>query len=121
MNAVILGAGNVGFQLAKQLIEEEKNIVLIEKDPEKAKQAANLLDCLVLNEEGNNLKTLRKAGTGKADYFIGVTDSDEFFDKLAQVIVENLEVKIPESSVIIAVIGQATGTPNSSSIDCEIS
>ncbi len=77
MNAVILGAGNVGFQLAKQLIEEDKNIVLIEKDPETAKQAASLLDCLVLNDEGNNLKTLRKAGTGKADYFIGVTDSDE--------------------------------------------
>ncbi len=77
MNAVILGAGNVGFQLAKQLIEEDKNIALIEKNPETAKQAANLLDCLVLNEEGNNLNTLRKAGTGKADYFIGVTDSDE--------------------------------------------
>jgi len=77
MNVVILGAGRVGFRLAKQLIEEDKNIVLIEKDPEKARQAADLLDCLVLNEAGNNLITLRKAGTGKADYFIGVTDSDE--------------------------------------------
>ena len=77
MDIVILGAGGLGFQLAKQLIEERKYIVLIEKDTEKAKHAAKLLDCLVINEQGNNLETLRKAGISKADYFISVTDSDE--------------------------------------------
>ena len=55
------------------------------------------------------------------DALNGITDSDEFFEKLAQVIVENLEVKIPESSVIISVAGQATGTSNTSAIDCETS
>lgn len=77
MSYVILGAGSIGFQLARQLIDEYKDVVLIEKDPEKAKRAANVLDCLVINEAGNKLDTLRKAGIGKADYFIGVTDSDE--------------------------------------------
>jgi len=77
MSFVILGAGGVGFQLAKQLADEGKDVVLIEKDEEKAKQANNLLDCLVLNEVGNNLDTLRRAGIAKAEYFIGVTDSDE--------------------------------------------
>lgn len=77
MHVVILGAGSVGFQLAKQLIEEHKNVVLIEKDPEKAKYAATLLDCMVINEVGTNLDTLRKGGIQKADYFISVTDSDE--------------------------------------------
>jgi trk system potassium uptake protein TrkA len=77
MSFIILGAGGVGFQLAKQLVDEGKDVVLIEKDAEKAKQANNLLDCLVLNEVGNNLDTLRRAGIAKAQYFIGVTDSDE--------------------------------------------
>jgi trk system potassium uptake protein TrkA len=77
MSFVILGAGGVGFQLAKQLVDEGKDVVLIEKDAEKAKQANNLLDCLVLNEVGNNLDTLRRAGIASAEYFIGVTDSDE--------------------------------------------
>ncbi|MDP6651837.1 MAG: NAD-binding protein, partial [Gammaproteobacteria bacterium] len=77
MDAVILGAGNVGFQLAKQLIDEKKDIVLIEKDPEKAKHANNLLDCMVINEQGNNIETLKKASISKARYFISVTDSDE--------------------------------------------
>ena len=77
MDIVILGGGNVGFRLAKQLIEEDKNVVLIEKDPERAKNVSNQLDCLVINEVGNNLDTLKKAGIEKADYFICVTDSDE--------------------------------------------
>jgi trk system potassium uptake protein TrkA len=77
MHFIVLGAGNVGFQLAKQLIHEDRNVVLIEKDVEKAKQVAGLLDCLVINEVGNRLQTLRQAGIDKADYFIAVTDSDE--------------------------------------------
>ena len=77
MSYIILGAGRVGFQLAKQFIEEGKDVVLIEKDPEKAKQVNSQLDCLVLNETGNNVETLRKAGIANAEYFIAVTDSDE--------------------------------------------
>jgi trk system potassium uptake protein TrkA len=77
MSYVILGAGSVGFQLAKQLVDEGKDVVLIEKDPETAKHADNLLDCLVLNEVGNNIETLERAGIDKAEYFIAVTDSDE--------------------------------------------
>jgi trk system potassium uptake protein TrkA len=77
MNFVILGAGSVGFQLARYLIEQKEDVVLIERDPDKAKHASNVLDCKVLNEEGNNIETLKKAGITKADYFISVTDSDE--------------------------------------------
>jgi trk system potassium uptake protein TrkA len=77
MSYIILGAGSVGFQLAEQLVDEGKDVVLIEKDPEKAKHAENQLDCLVLNEVGNNVETLRRAGIDSAEYFIGVTNSDE--------------------------------------------
>jgi trk system potassium uptake protein TrkA len=77
MSYIILGAGNVGFQLAKQLVDEGKDVVLIEKDSETARHANDLLDCLVINEVGNNLDTLRRAGIAKAEYFIGVTNSDE--------------------------------------------
>ncbi len=49
---------------------------------------------------------------------------DEFCDRLAQVIVANLEVKIPSSQVVIQVSGgggsPAIGTPNTSPIDCEV-
>ncbi len=49
---------------------------------------------------------------------------DDFCDKLAKAIVENLEVKIPVSQVITQVTGgggsPAIGTPNPSPIDCEV-
>ena len=77
MRVVILGAGAVGTQIAKQLVEEKKDVVLIEKDPEQARLASNRLDCMVINKEGNNVETLRDAGMATADVFIAVTNSDE--------------------------------------------
>jgi len=46
---------------------------------------------------------------------------DDFCDKLAQAIVDNIEIKIPAGTVIIQVTGQASGTPNPSPINCEVS
>ena len=33
MKIVIAGAGKVGIQIAKQLIEENRDVVIIERDP----------------------------------------------------------------------------------------
>jgi trk system potassium uptake protein TrkA len=77
MKVVIVGAGAVGFQLAKQLISEKRDVVLIEKSPETSARVANALDCLVVTGEGTNREILRNAGTATADYFVAATDSDE--------------------------------------------
>ena len=53
-----------------------------------------------------------------------IDNIEEFCDKLAKAIVDNLEVKIPASQVITQVTGgsgaPAIGIPNPSPIDCEI-
>jgi trk system potassium uptake protein TrkA len=77
MKIVIVGAGSVGFQIAYQLVAENKDVVLIEKNPDVAKHAMNRLDCLVINAEGNNIDVLKQAGIQDADFFLSVTDSDE--------------------------------------------
>ncbi|MEX2445318.1 MAG: Trk system potassium transporter TrkA [Alkalispirochaeta sp.] len=77
MKVVIVGAGAVGFQLAKQLISEKKDVVLIEKNPDAANRVSNALDCMVVTGEGTNREILRRAGTATADYFVAATDSDE--------------------------------------------
>lgn len=77
MHIVILGAGVVGMQIASQLIDEEKDIVIIEKNPERAKYVASHLDCIVLNEDGTNMAALRNADIEKADIFMSITNSDE--------------------------------------------
>lgn len=77
MNTVILGAGRVGYQLAKQLVEENRDVAVIEKDPKRAKFVSEILDCLVINEDGNRVEALHQAGIQKAHHFVAVTDSDE--------------------------------------------
>lgn len=77
MRVVIAGAGMVGTQLAKHLINEKHDVALIEVDETRARHASNRLDCLVINDEANNIKTLEEAGIAKADALICVTESDE--------------------------------------------
>jgi hypothetical protein len=47
-------------------------------------------------------------------------NTNDFCDKLAAAINQNLQVQIPTGEVIISVSGQAVGTPNSSPIVCDI-
>lgn len=77
MKVVVLGAGSVGYDTSQQLIDEGKDVVLIEQNPERAKYAASRLDCMVINDSGNDFAVLQRAGIEEADFFIAVTDSDE--------------------------------------------
>lgn len=77
MNIVIVGAGEVGTHIASQLVAEQKDVVIIEKNPESAARASNMLDCLVVTGEGSNVDVLRQAGAENADIFIAATSVDE--------------------------------------------
>ena len=77
MTIVILGAGRVGLQLARQLISEHKEVIVIEKDSQKAQDVSRQLDCFTVNDNGNSLEALEKARIEKADFFVSVTESDE--------------------------------------------
>ncbi|GAB1483712.1 Trk system potassium transporter TrkA [Treponema sp.] len=77
MKVVIVGAGMVGSQLARHLIQEKNEVSLVERDTDTARHASNRLDCMVLHDEGNSLATLEEAGIAKADALICVTESDE--------------------------------------------
>ncbi|MDR2629362.1 MAG: Trk system potassium transport protein TrkA [Spirochaetaceae bacterium] len=77
MRIVIVGAGMVGTQLARYLIQEKHDVSLIEANEERARHASNRLDCLVLQDEGNSTNALEEAGIAQADALVCVTDSDE--------------------------------------------
>ncbi len=77
VKVVIVGAGAVGTQLARQLISEKRDVVLIEKDPEVARQASNSLDCMVVTGEGTSYDILKQAGLANADFFVAAADADE--------------------------------------------
>jgi len=77
MRIIIVGAGQVGTQLARCLIEEKHDIAIIESNEERARYVSNRLDCMVIQDEGNTVSALEEAGVAKADALICVTDSDE--------------------------------------------
>ncbi len=77
MLIIIVGAGIVGKLLAKHLIDEKKDLVIIEKDPEVVRHVSNQLDCLIINDSGNKPDVLEKAGVKRADFLISLTGSDE--------------------------------------------
>ncbi len=77
MKTVIVGGGLTGVQLARRLINEKNDVVIIENNEETARHLTNRLNCAVLNADGNSLETLEKAGIQKADALVCVSSSDE--------------------------------------------
>jgi trk system potassium uptake protein TrkA len=77
MYIIIVGGGKVGYYLAKQLVEDGHEVLVIEKDAAKCQQIADELGDIVLRGDGCEGITLEAAGTGRADLFIAVTGDDE--------------------------------------------
>jgi len=74
---IILGAGEVGYNLAKLLSYERHDIVIIEPDINRIKRAREHLDIQVLEGTGSSPEDLRKAGVKKADMIVAVSNNDE--------------------------------------------
>ena len=58
MRILIIGAGDIGFQLAKQLSQQNHDITMIEADPRKVTRASEQLDAFVISDNGAS--TLRQ-------------------------------------------------------------
>lgn len=77
MKAVIVGAGEVGFRIARRLGLESKHVVVIDRNPEALKRVAELLDAKTILWSGSNPRSLDEAGVRDAETFLAVTDGDE--------------------------------------------
>lgn len=77
MYIIIVGGGKVGYYLAKQLVEDGHEVLVIEKDAAKCQQITDELGDIALRADGCEGVTLEAAGTGRADLFISVTGDDE--------------------------------------------
>jgi trk system potassium uptake protein TrkA len=99
MKVVILGAGKRGTLLARHLIQERRNVIIIESDPKRAMETQNKLDCMVKNGSGTDPLFLKEAEADKADFFVALTDSDEV-NLVACGIVENLAPQVTSIAAI---------------------
>jgi len=77
MNIVITGAGKVGNTLCADLVKEDHNIIMIEKDESRLEQAINSYDIGGICGNGAIYDTQMDAEVNKCDVFIAVTSDDE--------------------------------------------
>jgi trk system potassium uptake protein TrkA len=74
---IIVGAGEVGFHIAQKLSEENQDVFLIDKDPEKVRRLTENLDVQAILGSGTSPNTLRDSGIEDAEMLVAATDSDE--------------------------------------------
>ncbi len=77
---LIIGGGNIGFNLAKNIEEtlETVRVKIVEKNKERAEFLANQLnDAIVINGDGLDEEVLAEANLGEAETVLALTNDDE--------------------------------------------
>lgn len=77
MKIVIIGAGEVGYNIASRLALESKEVVVIDQDETATQRIAEDLDVQVITGSGSSPATLKESGIRDTDILLAVTDSDE--------------------------------------------
>jgi len=77
MYAIIVGAGKVGYYLAKELVQEGHEVLLVEKDRKAAETVAEEVGDIVLHADGCEIRSMTEAGMGRANVVVAVTGDDE--------------------------------------------
>ncbi len=77
MYIIIIGAGKVGFFLAKRLIQNKHTVSIVDKNKLICQETAREVEALVINGDGCDPKILEEAGISRCDVMAAVTGDDE--------------------------------------------
>ncbi len=95
MYVIIIGAGRLGYNLAKSLFNEKHEVLVIEKKPDLVERINTETGSIALVGDGCEGKTLEAAGAKRADIFIALTGEDE--DNLVACQIARHYFKIPRT------------------------
>lgn len=95
MYIVVVGAGKVGYYLTKSLLSEGEEVLVIEKDANKAENIVTHLNGTAIHGDGAEASTLSEAGVERADVVVAVTGHDE--DNLVICQVAKHRFKVPRT------------------------
>jgi trk system potassium uptake protein TrkA len=95
MYAIVVGGGKVGYYLAKELVDGNNEVLVIEQDAAKCERLAQDLGDIVLKGDGCEAATMEAAGFGRADMVIAVTGDDE--DNLVSCQVAKVKFGVPRT------------------------
>jgi len=77
LKVIIVGAGEVGFNIASHLALENKDVLVIDENPQAIRRVSESIDAQVINGSGSNPSVLEAAGIKEAEILLAVTNSDE--------------------------------------------
>ena len=77
MRVLVCGAGEVGYNIARQLSAEDNDVVVIDDSEERIRKVNDGLDVQSMVGFASHPGVLERAGAGDADMLIAVTQSDE--------------------------------------------
>lgn len=78
MYMILVGGGNVGLYLAKRLLANGHEVVILERDPRQAQRLATLIGAEnVMVGDGCEMIVQKDAGFERADVVVAVTGEDE--------------------------------------------
>jgi trk system potassium uptake protein TrkA len=77
LKIIIVGAGEVGFHIASHLALENKDVVVLDKNPDAIRRVSDNLDVQVVIGSGSSPVVLEEAGIQDAEIILAVTNSDE--------------------------------------------
>ena len=95
MYIIVIGGGKVGYHLAKALLTEGHEVLLIEKDRDRIDYICSELGSICLHGDGCEAAIQAEAGTSRADMLISVTGDDE--DNLVACQVAKHKFKVPRT------------------------
>lgn len=77
MKVIILGAGQVGYNIARYLSTEDNHITIVDQSPDLLRKIGDVLDVQPVVGFASHPDVLQQAGAEEADLVIAVTGSDE--------------------------------------------
>ena len=95
MYIIIIGGGRVGYYLAKALLDEGHEILILEKNTTVCDTVNDELGSICYRGDGCEAATLAQVGTGRADMLVAVTGEDE--DNLVSCQVAKHKFKVPRT------------------------
>ena len=95
MYVIVVGGGNVGYYLAKQLAHNRHEVLLLEKDRTRYRIIAEELGEIAMQGDGCEVALQAEAGFGRADAVVAVTGSDD--DNLVVCQMSKMEHNVPRT------------------------
>ena len=77
MYVIVIGGGKVGYYLTKTLLADNHEVLLLEKNSNRAAMLAEELGEVVAQGDGCEVRTQRESGMNRANVVVAVTGDDE--------------------------------------------